>query len=84
VGSDENAAVHQAAEFLAGDIEKISGQKPAMLSSPGAAAVHIRLVTVGHGTLPPKIHAESLQGQWESYRVATDSRDVWLVGSNPR
>jgi hypothetical protein len=84
VSSDENAAVHQAAEFLAGDIEKISGQKPAMVGSPGAGAVHIRLVTVGHGTLPPEIQAASLQGQWESYRILTEGRDVWLVGSNPR
>src|ERR1035438_7066718 len=28
VGDDENAAVRQAAEFLAGDIEKISGHRP--------------------------------------------------------
>jgi hypothetical protein len=26
----------------------------------------------------------AMQGQWESYRIATGGRDVWLVGSNPR
>jgi hypothetical protein len=24
------------------------------------------------------------QDQWESYRIATEGRNVWLVGSNPR
>src|ERR1035438_6332103 len=48
VGDDENAAVHQAAEFLAGDIEKISGHTPQIVKTPGDR-VNIRLVTLGHG-----------------------------------
>jgi Glycosyl hydrolase family 115 len=83
VGDDENAAVHQAAEFLAGDIEKISGHRPQIVKMPGDR-VNIRLVTLGHGEVPAAVDARVMQGQWESYRIVTAGRDVWLVGSNPR
>jgi hypothetical protein len=83
VADDENTAVRQAAEFLAGDIEKISGYRPAVAKTPGDG-VNIWLVTLGHGQLPAAIDARAMQGQWESYRIATGGRDVWLVGSNPR
>lgn len=84
VSDDENSAVHQAAEFLAGDIEKISGYKPAIVKTPGGDRVSMRLVTSGHGEVPAAIDAGAMQGQWESYRIVTAGRDVWLVGSNPR
>jgi hypothetical protein len=84
VGDDENAAVHQAAEFLAGDIEKISGHKPAIVKTAGDGQVNVRLVTLGHGAIPAAVDTRGMQGQWESYRVVTEGRDVWLVGSNPR
>jgi len=84
VADDENLAVHQAAEFLAGDIEKISGHKPAVVKTAAAGKVNVHLVTVGRGTIPAAVNAASLQGQWESYRIVTEGRDVWLVGSNPR
>ena len=84
VAGDENAAVHQAAEFLAGDIEKISGRKPAIVTTPSGAGVSIRLVTLGHGQIPAAVNAAPLQGQWESYRIATLGNTVWLVGANPR
>ena len=83
VGDDENAAVHQAAEFLAGDIEKISGHRPQIVKTPGDR-VNIRLVTFGHGEVPAAVDTRAMQGQWESYRIVTAGRDVWLVGSNPR
>jgi hypothetical protein len=84
VGDDENSAVRQAAEFLAGDIEKISGYKPPVVKTPSGNRASIRLVTLGHGTVPAAINAGAMQGQWESYRIVTDGRTVWLVGSNPR
>ncbi len=84
VSDDENTAVHQAAEFLAGDIAKISGYRPAIVKSATGSNVNIRLVTLGHGQTPASVNAGAMQGQWESYRVVTDGRDVWLVGSNPR
>jgi hypothetical protein len=84
VADDENSAVHQAAEFLAGDIEKISGHRPSIVNSPGADRPAIHLVTLGHGTIPAALNASALQGQWESYRISTEGGNVWLVGSNPR
>src|SRR5258708_4134105 len=88
VSDDENSAVHQAAEFLAGDIEKISGHKPPIVKTPGGDRVNIRLVTVGHGgakdVVPAAIDAAAMQGQWESYRIVTAGSTVWLGGSNPR
>ena len=84
VSDQENSAVHQAAEFLAGDIERISGYKPPVVKSPGADRVAIRLVTMGHGEVPVAIDAAAMQGQWESYRIVTAGSTVWLVGSNPR
>ncbi len=85
VGSDEQANVRQAAEFLAGDIEKIGGRKPGDCEcSIWWGPVQIRLVTLGHGEIPAAVNAASLQGQWESYRIVTLGNVVWLVGSNPR
>ena len=84
VGDGENSAVHQAAAFLAGDIEKISGYQPSVVNVAEDGQANIRLVTLGHGPVPAAIDAASLQGQWESYVVFTEGRNVWLVGSNPR
>jgi hypothetical protein len=84
VSDDENSAVHQAAEFLAGDIEKISGYRPAVVKTPSADRAGIRLLTLGHGEPPAAIDAGAMRGQWESYRIVTAGRTVWLVGSNPR
>ena len=39
VGDSENEAVHQAAAFLAGDIEKISGHRPEIVKTPAADRV---------------------------------------------
>ena len=84
VSDDENTAVHQAADFLAGDIAKISGYRPAIVKSATGGSVNIRLVTLGQGQTPASINVAAMQGQWESYRVVTEGRNVWLVGSNPR
>jgi len=82
VAADEPANVQQAAVFLAGDIAKISGHKPEILTTANGPAIH--LVTVGHPGIPAAAGAAALQGQWESYRILTAGRDAWLVGSNPR
>jgi hypothetical protein len=84
VAGNENPAVKQAAEFLAGDIEKISGRRPAVVDTPRVDRVTIRLATLGNAELPAAIDAEAMRGQWESYRIVTAGRTVWLVGSNPR
>src|SRR5271169_7086930 len=64
VADDENAAVHQAAEFLAGDIAKISGQRPAIVKTASADKVNIRLVTLGHGQAPAAVDTRGMQDQW--------------------
>jgi hypothetical protein len=84
VADDENSAVRQAAEFLAGDLEKISGHRPAIVKTASGDKAGIRLVTLGHGQIPAAVGAAAMQGQWESYRIVTADRTVWLVGSNPR
>ncbi len=84
VSTREDAAVHQSAEFLAGDIEKISGYRPPVVAEASGKQGAIHLVTLGQGAVPEGIEAKGLQGQWEAYRVLTDGKDVWLVGSNPR
>jgi hypothetical protein len=40
--------------------------------------VNIRLVTPGHGTISSAVDTRGVQGQWESYRVVTEGRNVWL------
>ena len=84
VGRDEPLNVRQAAIFLAGDIEKISGFRPAIVDSAAAGAASIHLVTLGTAALPKDVDTRGMQGQWEAYRVVTTPQTVWLVGSNPR
>ena len=84
VGRDEPLNVRQAAIFLAGDIAKISGFRPAIVDTPSTGGASIRLVTLGTATLPKDVDTRGMQGQWESYRVVTAPKTVWLVGSNPR
>src|SRR5256884_8034721 len=55
VGAAENLNVRQAATFLAGDIEAISGYRPPIVSAPTAGKTSIRLVTAGDGPLPRAI-----------------------------
>jgi hypothetical protein len=84
VSVQENAAVHQSAEFLAGDIEKISGYRPPIVAKESGKQGAIHLVTLGQSPVPKGVDTKTLQGEWEAYRVLTDGSDVWLVGSNPR
>src|SRR5579884_2094122 len=84
VGPAEASNVRQAAEFLAGDIASIAGTRPALVNTPSAGKGAIHLVTLGRGDLPAGIDASAMRGQWESYRILTRGRDVWLIGSNPR
>src|SRR2546421_3336621 len=84
VGGGENLNVRQAATFLAGDIEAISGYRPPVVARPTAGKTSIRLATLGNEPVPSAIDASALRGQWESYRIVTTPGTVWLVGSNPR
>lgn len=85
VAASEHSAVKQAAFFLAGDIEKISGYRPAIVSNPSGRRVSVHLVTLVSGaTVPSGISSQKLRGQWEAYQVLTDRDAVWLVGSDFR
>jgi hypothetical protein len=88
VARNEASPVQQAAEFLAADIEKISGTKPRVVDTPNLDRVNIRLVTLDitleNADVPAEIGAGVLRGQWESYRIVTSGATLWLVGSNPR
>ncbi len=84
VSEKENSAAKQAATFLAGDIEKISGYKPQVVSTPSGRRVAIRLVTLGNGDVPEQIAQAKLRGRWEAYQILTSENTVWLVGANFR
>jgi hypothetical protein len=71
VGSNEHTAVKQAATFLAGDIEKISGYKPPIVTAPTGRRVAIHFETRS-------------DGRWEAYQVRTENGAVWLIGSDFR
>lgn len=80
----ENSAVQQAAQFLANDIEKISGSRPSIVRKSDGKYSAIHLVTYGKSTIPKEIGADKLKGQWESHRIVTSGNDVWLVGADFR
>src|SRR4051794_39774959 len=71
MADNEGTIVRQAATFLAGDIEKISGRKPAIVSHPREGHVVIVLTTANNG-------------EWESFKIQSGHDRVSLVGSNPR
>ena len=84
VSPDAHSAVQQAAKFLAMDIEKITGQIPAVAPEPEENSPFIRLATIGKDDVPADQGFQSLEGKWEAYRILTLGNGVWLVGSNPR
>jgi hypothetical protein len=84
-GPNENSPVRQAAVFLAGDIQKISGYKPAIVQNPSGGRVAIHLVTLtDRASVPQGIAKQDLMGKWEAYQVLTTGNDVWLAGSDSR
>jgi hypothetical protein len=84
VARNEASPVLQAAEFLAADIERISGSRPRIVDTPNRERINIRLVTVDNADVPAEVGGGVLRGQWESYRIITAEATVWLVGSNSR
>lgn len=84
VSEKEHSAVRQAAIFLAGDIEKISGYKPPIVSTPSGQRVGIHLITLGNDEIPKQIAQDKLRNQWEAHQILTMQNSVWLVGANFR
>src|SRR5215475_7230159 len=85
VSAKENSAVRQAAVFLAGDIQKISGYKPAIVPNTSGNRAAIHLVTLDDAaSVPQGIAKQDLIGKWEAYQVLTTGNAVWLAGSDSR
>ncbi|HEU5126124.1 MAG TPA: glycosyl hydrolase 115 family protein [Verrucomicrobiae bacterium] len=83
VPANENAAVKQAAVFLAGDLEKIIGHKPEIVeqAAPGHVTIHLSTAPeVRTADWPWSFSA----GAWEAYDIRTSGKDVYCVGSNFR
>lgn len=84
VGNKEHSAVHQAATFLAKDIDNISGCLPEIVNQPDKSAMNIILVTLGNSPLPSDIPLKELKGAWEAFQVYIHDNTVWLIGSDFR
>lgn len=82
VSEKEGSPVQHAALLLADDIQKISGVRPKLVSTPSEKGLCIRLATIGNEEIPAEVGAESLKGEWESYIIRSLNSTVWLVGSN--
>ncbi|MDR6783232.1 hypothetical protein ABIE26_000280 [Pedobacter africanus] len=84
VQKTEHTAVHQAALFLASDIEKISGHRPAVLEAVVPDAINIVLTTLGNGALPEDVMIKQLRNKWEAFCILTANNTVWLTGADFR
>ncbi|MEP6663156.1 MAG: glycosyl hydrolase 115 family protein, partial [Verrucomicrobiota bacterium] len=83
VRPEENSAVKQAATFLAGDIERLTGDKPAIVERAIVGHITIHLSTApteNNGTWPWAFSA----GAWEAYEIRASGSDVFCVGSDFR
>ncbi len=71
VADSENSAVKQAAVFLAGDIEKISGKRP-------------RIVKEWRDDRPVIVFTTTGKTPAESYRIESNKKAVWCYGGDFR
>ncbi len=84
-----HSAVRQAARFLAGDIEALTGREPEIrpAARPGRASIRLVSLDAEDTTeLPESVEVDRLRGAWEAYEIVTaeDGETVWLVGSDAR
>ena len=70
--------VKHMAQVLADDIERVSGQRPAV-SAQSVKSEAIILATVAHSSR----HKE-LRGQWERYAIDTKGGNLYITGSDAR
>lgn len=71
IGAGEESPARQAAVFLANDLEKITGHRPAIVAEPVAGHVSILFKTVPTGA-------------WEAYTIKTAPGQILLTGSDSR
>jgi hypothetical protein len=84
VGDNEDSAVKQAAAFLAGDIEKIAGRRPAIVARSVDARREIHLSTAPGSGQNTKWNFPFQQGDWEALEIKTVGGQAYLTGSNAR
>jgi hypothetical protein len=85
VDPKEESNVHVAAGFLQADIEKITGQKPAIVPKPRENHAVINNSTAPHGNEDDTKWSYSFShGDWEAFQVRSVQGGVYLTGSNPR
>lgn len=94
VDKDDYGVVHIAAGFLADDVERLTGFRPAVITGgtvPDAPAVIAG--TVGNSTLIDKlagkgiINVSALAGKWESYLIQTvkdEGRELLVIAGSDR
>ena len=74
--NDFTVAKIAATNFIA-DVERVTGNKPELLSAPAKADAIVLIGTLGHSRLidqlvaDGKISATAIRGQWESFFIAT-------------
>jgi hypothetical protein len=83
VAATEWPGVQRAARDLAGDIERVTGAKPAFsTANPGRAATVVLAGTLGRNTLIDelvargKLDVNGVRGRWESFVIATVDRPM--------
>ena len=98
VSTNDFKVVQIAAQNLADDIRRVTGNKPALRSDLSHASQHAVIVgTLGHSPLidelvhAGKLHVDQLRGQWESFVITTVARPLpnvemalVIVGSDRR
>src|ERR1051325_4101212 len=84
VSRAENSAVQQAAKFLAGDLEKLTGHKPQIVEHATPGRVTIHLSTAPNNANHDKWPWHFSSGDWEAYDINAAGSDVFCVGSNFR
>lgn len=98
VDTAENVLVKKSAEFLAGDIEMVSGRKPLVHNAKGTLPANMIIVaTVGNNALVEQLVANKkldispIKGQWERFIIQTVKKPfpgveqaLVIVGSDRR
>ncbi len=76
--SNDDWLVQKTASLLQGDIEKVSGKKPAIIHAISSSAKNIIIIgTIAQSALlkqliqSKKINGDSLKGKWEAYQIQT-------------
>ena len=84
INDKASTAIHQAARFLAADIQKLCGYQPPIVSTVAAGKVNIRLAIFGIDEIPADIPGANWKTEPEAYRIVTREQTLWLAGADFR